>query len=345
MLISTNNQPLKSPIILDTTLRDGSYVLDFQFTTEDTFQIAQKLDNLGFEYIEVGHGTGLGSSEKNLGKAAATDEEYIHATKKAVLNGKWGMFCIPGICELSNLKMAIDNGMNFVRVGTEVNGVEKGKPFIELAKKSGLLVCCNLMKSYTSNPTNFAIQATKCIDMGADVIYIVDSAGGMLPNELLLYIEALRSINRNFLIGFHGHNNLGMAVANSLFCAYQGVDIIDTTLQGLGRSAGNTPTSEFIAVLMRSGFDSHFNLVDLMLVSEHYVRHFVQNIGIDTIDVTCGFAQFHSGFLPQVKQAAEMNDIDIRDVIIELSKLDKEHAHQELIEQAIANFKSQYKAH
>lgn len=328
---------LKTPTILDTTLRDGSYVIDFQFTAQDTRTIAQRLDNLGFELIEIGHGTGLGSSEKNLGKAAATDEEYLRAGSEAVLKGKWGMFAIPGIAEVRHLELASSYGMDFVRIGTEVAGAEKGRQLIEAAKKLGLYVHCNFMKTYAATPDQFAVQAGKCFEMGADSVYIVDSAGGMLTHEIQGYIDAFRAVKPKATLGFHGHNNLGMAVANSLHCALNGVDIIDTSLQGLGRSAGNTPISQYLAVLSRYGFAHHFDLIAVMATSEELARPLVHNIGVDTIDVTAGFAQFHSGFLGKVQAAADASGVDVRRLIIELCKLDKEKADQDLLDRAVKN--------
>jgi 4-hydroxy-2-oxovalerate aldolase len=193
------------------------------------------------------------------------------------------------------------------------------------------------MKTYAATPDQFATQAAKCFEMGADAVYIVDSAGGMLPHEIQGYIDAFRAVKPKSTLGFHGHNNLGLAVANSLHCALQGVDIIDTSLQGLGRSAGNTPISQYLAVLSRYGFAHHFDLIDVMLASEELGRPLVRNIGVDTIEVTAGFAQFHSGFLGKVQQAAEANGIDVRRLIIELCKLDREKADQGLIDLAVAN--------
>lgn len=322
------------PTILDCTLRDGAYIVDFQFTSEDTQRIAKRLDDLGIPLIEVGHGVGLGASENGLGNSAATDTEYMSAAAKAVTRGKWGMFCIPGIAKLSDIEIASDHGIGFIRIGTEVNKVESGKTFIETALRRGIQVYCNLMKSYVATPEYFAIQANKCYQYGASVVYIVDSAGGMLPKEIEKYVDAVRSIHPQAALGFHGHNNLGLAVANSLHCADLGASIIDTALQGLGRSAGNTPTSQFIATLMRSGYKLNYDVVDVMQAGEELTRHLIRKTGYDTLDMTAGLALFHSGYMKQVVMTAESYGVDPRRLIIALCERDRVNAPQELINEA-----------
>ena len=244
----------RPPDILDCTLRDGSYAINFQFSAQETARIAGRLDDLGFPLIEVGHGIGLGASEKGMGVAAATDEEYMRASASAVKRGKWGMFCIPGVATLDHLEMAAANGMGFVRVGCEVENAADAVPFIERAKTLGLDVYSNLMKSYAVAPDFFAEKAEVCWKAGAQCVYVVDSAGGMLPAEIVNLVDLLRGRVPGIRLGFHGHHNIGMGVANALACADAGVDLIDCSLQGMGRSAGNTPTEQFVAVLQRAGY-------------------------------------------------------------------------------------------
>src|SRR5581483_651138 len=148
--ISEKKMPA-APKILECTLRDGSYVIDFQFNADDTLRIARRLDAIGFPFIEVGHGIGLGASERGMGSAAATDEEYMIAAQQAVTRGKWGMFCIPGIAQVSHVELAARYGMGFIRVGSDVANVEESKPFIEMGRKKGMFVFANLMKSYVSS--------------------------------------------------------------------------------------------------------------------------------------------------------------------------------------------------
>ena len=330
-----------APDILECTLRDGSYAIDFQFSREDTFTIARRLDDLGFPYIEVGHGIGLGASRRNMGVAAATDDEYMAAAAEAVHKGKWGMFCIPGIAELSDIDAAAMAGMGFVRVGTEVSDVEKGRPFIERARANGIFVFANLMKSYVCAPDEFAAQARKCADYGAQCVYVVDSAGGMLPEEIGAYADALRVAAPGVKLGFHGHNNLGLGVANALYCARAGFDVIDTSLQGFGRSSGNTPTEQFVAVLIRAGFATGYDPVAVMEAGEELIRPLIQEIGHNSLDTTAGLAQFHSSYMRRVLDAAKARRVDPRRLILALCEHDRTGAPPELIDAAATEVATQ----
>ena len=330
-----------APDILECTLRDGSYAIDFQFSREDTFTIARRLDDLNFPYIEIGHGIGMGASRRNMGVAAATDEEYMAAAAEAVHKGKWGMFCIPGIAELADIDTAAAAGMGFVRVGTEVADVAKGKPFIERAREKGLFVFANLMKSYVCAPAEFAVQAKKCVEYGAECVYVVDSAGGMLPEQIGAHADALRQLAPGVKLGFHGHNNLGMGVANSLYCARTGFDVIDTSLQGFGRSAGNTPTEQLVAVLIRAGFETPYDPVAVMEAGEELIRPLIHETGHNSLDTTAGLALFHSTYMRRVLEAAKAKRIDPRRLIIALCERDRANAPPELIEAAATEVATQ----
>ena len=333
---------MKTPKVMDCTLRDGSYAIDFQFTAIETENIARSLDDAGFPYIEVGHGVGLGASEQGKNIAAATDIEYMQAAAVAVRHGKWGMFCIPGIANLDHLRIAADNGINFVRIGTDVSKVDSSAPFIALAKKLKIEVYANFMKSYVLSPLEFAHLAARSAEFGAEIIYLVDSAGGMLPNEVRRYIQTSHELVPNLPLGFHGHNNLGLAVANSLVCAEEGVAIIDISLQGFGRSAGNTPSEQFLSVLVRSGYAVDIDPVKVMHLGETLIRPRIERRGLCSLDMAAGLAQFHSSYMPAVLSAAKRHRIDPRLLIIELCRHDKVNAPKDLIDRIVTNLESDH---
>lgn len=344
MSYDVSNKTLQkiAPKILDCTLRDGSYAIDFQFTAAETENIARALDEAAFPYIEVGHGVGLGASEQGKNIAAATDLEYMQAAAKAVRRGKWGMFCIPGIACLDHLREAADQGMDFVRIGTNVSEVDSSAPFIALARELGIEVYANFMKSYVLSPEEFGRLAARSAGYGAEMVYLVDSAGGMLPNEVRAYVRATRQEAPDVALGFHGHNNLDLAVANSLVCAEEGVAMVDTSLQGFGRSSGNASAEQFLCTLVRSGYEVDIDPVKIMHLGEILIRPRIERRGLCSLDVAAGLAQFHSSYMPAVLSAAKRYRVDPRMLIIELCRHDKVNAPKDLIESIAADLESDH---
>lgn len=325
--------------LLDCTLRDGSYAINFQFSAADTSLLVAKLDKAGVPFIEIGHGVGFRGSEKGFGQALESDEGYIQSAAEAVKNSKFGMFCIPGIAEQDDIRMAASYGMGFVRIGTDVTKVESAKPFVELARNLGITVMSNFMKSYALSPKAFAEKVRQTVNYGSEFIYIVDSAGGMMPREVVDYIHAIRDVTE-VPIGFHGHNNLGLAVGNSLIAIEEGVSLVDGSLQGLGRSAGNAPT-EILSVLMQKRGDSSIDSLELMNIGEEYVKPLLQRRGISSLDVVSGQAQFHTSYMGIIAKMAGRHKVDPRKLILRLTEVDKVDADPELVEKLAIEIKDE----
>ena len=332
------------PILLDCTLRDGSYVIDFQFTETDTRQIGEALDQAGFSYIEVGHGIGLGASGAGQHVAAASDKDYMSAASESIKNGKWGMFCIPGIATLDHVKLAADHGMGFIRIGTDVTKVDSAEPFVQMAKNLGIEVYANFMKSYVLPPREFGLLVKRAAGFGAEIVYLVDSAGGMLPQEVKDYVRAAKDIAPDVELGFHGHNNLGLGVANSLVCLEEGVHMIDVSLQGFGRSGGNVPTEQLICVLQRLGYELEIAPLEIMRLGESLIRPLIVQRGISSLDTVSGLALFHSSYMPAVLKEAKHHRVDPRALIIELCEQDRINAPKDLIEKLASHIKSSHSA-
>jgi len=317
--------------LMEVTLRDGSYVINFQFTANDTAMIAAALEAAGFDLIEVGHGIGLGASERGMGQAAETDEGYMRATAGALRRARWGMFCIPGIASLEHIDLAAQHGMHFIRIGTNVTEVASSRPFIERAKKHGMFVCSNFMKSYACTPTEFAEYARQSAGYGSDMVYIVDSAGGMFAEDVRHYVEAVRA-RSDLRLGFHGHNNLGLGVANALAAVEAGVSIVDTSLQGFGRSAGNTTTEQFLCVLLRRGIDLGIDPIVAMDIGERFIVPMITARGASSLDTVSGLAQFHSSYMGVIREFSGKYGVDPRRLIIALCERDKVDAPRPLVE-------------
>lgn len=322
---------MKAPTILEVTLRDGSYAIDFQFTERDTRVVSAELEKAGFTMIEVGHGVGLGSSEAGKGKAAESDETYCRAAAETLKKAKWGMFCIPGIAKLSHIDMAAGYHMDFIRVGTNVTEMEESEPFIAHAKRHGMFVSSNFMKSYAMPPKRLAEKARLAQKFGSDILAIVDSAGGMMTNDIDDYFHAVQDVC-DIPLGFHAHDNLALAVANTLRAIELGATIVDTSLQGMGRSAGNASTEILLALLERKGIGLGLDLLQVMDIGEKYIKPLVRRRGLDSIDIVGGYSQFHSSFMNVILEFSRKYGIDSRRLIMEVCEDDKVNAARERVE-------------
>ncbi len=319
------------PDILEVTLRDGSYLIDFQFTAEDTATTAAALESIGFRWIEVGHGLGLNASQAGKGMAAATDEEYMEAAAQALDHAKWGMFFIPGIGREEDIRLAASFGMGFLRIGTNVTEAAQAEPYIALAKELGLIVSYNAMKSYAVSPAEFGAVVAKVNSWGADIACLVDSAGSMDPDSVAAYLRAAKAESASPL-GYHGHDNLSLAMANTLRAIEEGAVLVDSSLQGMGRSAGNTVTEVLVAILQRRGTLPHIDLKAAMDVGQGLIQPLLGKRGVDPMAVTGGLAKFHSSFTGKLQGYARKHDIDVRDLIVRLCQEDQVSAPDELLE-------------
>jgi 4-hydroxy-2-oxovalerate aldolase len=326
--------------ILECTIRDGSYAIDYNFTLKDVALIGKSLEDAGFRLIEIGHGVGLGGSPK-YGKSIASDEEYCEIAKHVFKKAKWGMFFIPGIGTKEHLDMAAKHGMGFVRIGTNIEEIQKAEEYIKYAKKLGMLVTSNLMKSYAVSPEKFAECAKLADNYGVDVLYLVDSAGGMFPEEVREYLEAVKG-KLSCELGFHGHNNLGMGVANTLEAVKCGCKYVDSSLQGLGRSSGNAETEILALALERKGYDTGIDALRTLSIGSKLVKPMLENKGgLDEIGVVSGYAQFHSSFMKVLEENTAKYGVDPRKLIIELTKITKIDAPPALVESIAKRLKDE----
>jgi len=320
-------------ILLECTLRDGSYAIDYQFSVEDTEKIARGLSGAGFRWIEVGHGVGLGGSEKGFGQALESDDAYIEAGKRGVegTDSIIGVFFIPGIGEAHHLASAREAGLDFVRVGSNITVYRNTEPSIKYAKELGLTVSVNLMKSYAVDSDGFVEACRAVEDFGADFVVLVDSAGGMLPDEVHEYAEkALDKID--IPLGFHGHNNFQLAIANCLEVRKVGVRFLDVSLRGMGRSAGNAQTEILVTLLEKIGESPGIDLLETMTIGEKLIAPIMPvQKGVDDIGVATGAGKFHSSFLPRVRKVAEQTGVDLRELVMRVGEADMVDPNEDLI--------------
>ncbi|WP_366924359.1 4-hydroxy-2-oxovalerate aldolase [Metallumcola ferriviriculae] len=306
--------------IVDTTLRDGMHAVSHRFTPDDMAEIAAGLDAAGIDTIEIGHGDGLAGSSFQYGFAAATDEDYLKAVSGVLKNAKLDVLLLPGIGTMEELELAAKYNAKVARVATHVTEADIGEQHLKLAKELGMEAVGFLMMSHMVGVDKVVEQAKLFESYGADKIYVTDSAGAMTPKDVTARIKAVKEAV-SVPIGHHAHNNLSLAVANTLAAVEAGADMVDGTCKGLGAGAGNTQTEVLVAVLDKLGYDTGIDLYKIMDVADDIVVPKMKRAQvIDKNSLSIGYAGVYGSFLLHSLRAAEKFQVDARDILVELGK-------------------------
>lgn len=306
--------------IVDTTLRDGSHAVRHSFTEEQVSAIAAGLDRCNVPLIELSHGDGLGGSSYTYGFSKRNEFLLLKAAAKQIKNGKLTVLLLPGIGTIEDLKKAYDCGAKAVRVATHVTEADVSAQHIEAARRLGMMTVGFLMMTHMAEPQVIAEEAKKMESYGADYINLADSAGFLLPEDVAARVKAVKEAV-SIPIGFHAHNNLNLAIANSLAAVEAGARYIDATLRGLGAGAGNTQIEVLAGVLKRKEIDTGLDFYGLMDLAERSVEPLMQRPQtVDNGSLMLGYAGVYSSFLLHVYDAAKKYDLDPRDIMIELGR-------------------------
>ena len=304
--------------ILDTTLRDGQHAMAHQFTPRQAADVAKALDEAGVGTIEVSHGDGLAGSSIQYGFAAADDLELLEAVSKVISPGKLGVLLLPGVGTQEDLQMAKEHGAAAARVATHCTEADIAEQHIGLAGQLGMRPIGVLMMTHMVEPAKLVEQAKIMESSGAELVYMMDSAGAMLPADVVARVDALKS-SLNVKVGFHAHNNLSMAVANTLAAIEAGADSVDGCLRGLGAGSGNAQLEVLIGVLEKTGIESGVDFYKVMDAAEQVVEPLMHRPQVINNDgLMLGYSGVYSSFLLHARRAAKRFDVDIRDVLIEL---------------------------
>ena len=227
-------------LISDPTLRDGNHAVRHQISREGFIAYCQAAEVAGVPIVEVGHGNGLGASSLLIGECKLSDEEILTISRENLKKTKLAIHIIPGFCTIkSDLRRAVDLGVDIFRVGSHCTEADVTDRHIAYARQSGKEAYGVLMMSHMASPNTLLEEAKKMESYGAEAIMIMDSAGAYFPDDVTLRISTLVD-GLSIPVGFHGHNNLGMAVINSVAAVKAGASIIDGSIRGFGAGAGNT---------------------------------------------------------------------------------------------------------
>lgn len=312
---------MKKILISDATLRDGNHAVSHQISLEQIAAYCKAADAAGVHIVEVGHGNGLGASSLQLGESPVSDVEMLTTAKQHLKKALLGIHVIPGYATIErDLKPALKAGVDVVRVAAHCSEADITARHIQYAREQGKTVFGVLMMSHMVSKEVLAEEALKMESYGAEGIVFMDSSGHYLPDDVKERIETLLS-KLNIPVGFHAHNNLGMAIANSITAVEAGAYMLDACSRGFGAGAGNAQLEVLVAVLGRLGYDSGVDLYKILDAADLAEKELIERCpAISSTSVVSGLAGVFSGFLKPVRRISEQFGVDPRDVFFALGK-------------------------
>jgi 4-hydroxy 2-oxovalerate aldolase len=308
--------------VTDTSLRDGSHAKRHQFTEEHVRSIVGALDAAGMPVIEVTHGDGLGGSSYNYGFSKTDERVLMRAAVETAERARIAALMLPGLGTKDDIKACADLGVSIVRVATHCTEADISEQHFGLAREIGLETVGFLMMAHSQPPEVLAKQARIMADAGCQCVYVVDSAGAMVLEDVSARVGALvEELGRDTQVGFHGHENLGLSVANSVLAVRAGAVQIDGSTRAFGAGAGNTPLECFAAVAERLGIVTGLDVLKMIDVAEDVVRPVMDGECVkDRLAVIMGYAGVYSSFLKHAYRAAERYDVSGADILLECGR-------------------------
>lgn len=321
-------------LVHDMCLRDGMHALRHQLTLEQMQTLARAMDQAGVPMMQVTHGDGLGGSSRNYGFARHTNEEYIAAVAEVIEQAIISVLLVPGLGTMEELRRAYDAGARSVHVATHCTEANVSPQHIAYARELGMDTTGFLMMAHLNDAQGLLEQARIMEEAGAQTIYVTDSAGHLVPREVTERIATLRDgLRPETALGFHGHHNLGLGVANSLAAVEAGATRIDASVAGMGAGAGNTPLEVFVATCERMGLTTGIDLFAIMDVAEDIVVPMMgRPVRVDRESLSIGFAGAYSTFLLFARRAAARYGVDARELLVEMGNRKMIAGQEDMIE-------------
>lgn len=313
-----NKTPVREKVrITDTTLRDGSHAMAHRFTEEQVRSVTRALDRAGVEVIEVTHGDGLGGSSFNYGFSLNPDLQLIETAAATAGQARIAVLLLPGVGTVRDLRAAQSAGARTARIATHCTEADVSLQHFEAARELGMETVGFLMLSHRVSPSELASQARIMVDGGAQCVYVVDSAGALLLDDSAARARALtEEIGAQAQVGFHGHQNLYLGVANSVLAYENGARQIDGSLCALGAGAGNSPTEVLAATFDRMGVPTGLNVPDVLSAAAETVQPFLSRLPwADRSAIVQGHAGVYSSFLLHAERTADRYGVPAHEIL------------------------------
>ncbi|MCC4723024.1 4-hydroxy-2-oxovalerate aldolase [Salinicoccus sp. RF5] len=309
--------------INDVTLRDGMHAIRHQYSKEQIAELTRAIDDSGADIIEATHGDGLGGSSIQYGFSKESEEDIIRTAVDNAKNAKVGVLLLPGIGVIEHLEKAHSYGAQVARVATHCTEADVSEQHIGKAAQLGMDTVGFLMMSHRTTPENLLEEAKKMESYGAGTIYVVDSAGALTMDDTRQRVSLFKeNLSSGTEIGFHGHNNLSLGVANSIVAIEEGANRIDASLAGMGAGAGNTATEQLVAVMNRMDISHSLDLYKTMDAAENLMKPMMERpVQIDRLSLTLGYTGVYSSFLLFAERAGKEYGVDARDILTRISEM------------------------
>jgi len=335
---------MRDIIISDPSLRDGNHCVKHKIDLSSVARYCQFADKAGIPIVEVGHGNGIGASSLLIGQMPHTDAQMLTVARQNLKKAKLGVHVIPGMATIKkDIKPAIDIGVDIFRIASHVTEANITQKHIEYVRNNGKTAYGVLMMSALADTKTLVSEAKKMEEYGAETFLIMDSTGTYLPRDIEERIKALKD-NLSIAVGFHGHNNLGLAIANSLIAVQYGADVIDACIRGFGAGAGNTQLEALIPVLEQYGFNTNIKFQDVIVEADEVMEYMVKTIPTTApINILTGLNKLFSGFEKPIVKASKLYGIEYSSLIFELGNRKLVAGQEDLILEIAQNLKKKAK--
>ena len=312
---------MNTVLISDPTLRDGNHAVMHQLNPAQITAYCRAADAAGIPIVEVGHGNGLAASSLQLGQSLVSDSDMLRIARENLVTSRLGVFIIPGFGTIKrDLAPAIDLGADAVRVGSHCTEADTTARHLAYARERGKNAYGNLMMCHMASPATLLAECRKMQSYGAEGVVLMDSAGALLPGDVRARFEVLVG-GLDIPVGFHAHNNLGMAIANSIVAVECGARILDGTARGFGAGAGNAQLEVLVAVLQKMGFETNIDLYKVLDLSDLAEKQVIKSIPlVRPTSIVSGMAGVVSTFAKHVDRISLQYGIDPRDLFFELGR-------------------------
>ena len=320
--------------LTDTTLRDGSHAMRHQFTIEQVTAVAKALDSAGVPVIEVSHGDGLAGSSFNYGFSHTNELDLIEAVKTNVQQAKVAALMLPGLGTVHEMREAKARGIDIIRLATHCTEADVSIQHFNAAREMGLETVGFLMLSHMTSPTELAAQGRIMVDAGCQCVYVVDSAGALIMDDVTDRVKALRDeLGDEAQLGYHGHQNLSFGVANSVLAVQAGATQIDGSLKALGAGAGNSPTEVLVAAFERLGIETGVDTKEILNAAEDVVGPIIPRLPVmDRASIIQGKAGVYNSFLFHAERAAERYGVPVVEILEEVGRRGYVGGQEDMIE-------------